>query len=80
MGKCPSTHVVLRQLVNGHLGLQQVAVEGDNLMAQCTLFFLIVLPLEGRGGRRRWSEVSAQQLAEAPGFPWHLAVMRCLED
>lgn len=55
----PNTHVVLRQLVDGHLGLQQVAVEGNNLMAQRSLLLLIVLALGwGGGSRRRWSAVS----------------------
>lgn len=31
------THIVLRELVNGHFGLQQVAVEGDNPMAESSL-------------------------------------------
>lgn len=57
--RAANTHVVLRQLVDGHLGLQQVAVEGDDLVAQRPLLFLIVLALgRGRGQRKEWSVVS----------------------
>lgn len=50
------TYVVLGQLVNGHLGIMQVAVEGDNLMAHRALLFLIVLALghRDRGRRGQW--------------------------
>lgn len=46
----PNTHIVLDQLVDGHLGLQQVVVESDNLVTQSSLLFVIMLALgQGEG-------------------------------
>lgn len=64
----PDTHIVLRELVNRHFGLQQVAVEGDNLMAESSFLFLIVLAL-GLGDRQGGGQRSAKAWDSSPVVP-----------